>query len=399
MTFGKLAIEGGEPVTETPISFHEPDLGPRELEAVENTFESGWVAGPGPNGEAVEETLENRWSVPRVLTTTSCTHALEMALLRLDLDSSDEVIVPSFTFVSTALAVVRAGGTPVFADVDPETLMLSADTVKPELSESTRAVIHVHYGGFPGALKPLKTLCESHGVDLIEDAAQAFGSYRNDRHAGTLGRFGAFSFHGTKSLTCGEGGLLVINEEKDVTPAEMIRDKGTDRSRYLDGDVDRYTWRSTGSSYVLSDIQAAVLRTQINRWPDIKAKRREVQNHLRSVVQSVDSEKSWKPVRPETEKRVEENGHLTAFRLPDSDSTEFARTALQAEGIEARGHYRPLHNSPYAKTTLGVERTLPVTESVADTVLRLPTHTRLSDRNLDTIERGLRKVYAALKAQ
>ncbi|MFB6346699.1 MAG: DegT/DnrJ/EryC1/StrS family aminotransferase [bacterium] len=392
----QLAVNGGDPVTESSIDFHRPDLGEQELANVNATFESGWVAGPGANCEAVEENCESRWSVTRVLTMSSCTHALETALMRLDLDENDEVIVPSYTYVSTALAVVRAGATPVFADVSETSLTLSRDTVEDVSTHRTQAVIFVHYGGFPGPVQPIADLCEQNNWDLIEDAAQAFDSRRDNRPAGTVGRFGAISFHGTKSLTCGEGGLLLVNDESDVKPCEMIRDKGTDRSRYLRGEVDKYTWRSRGSSYVLSDIQGAVLRAQIDRWEDIRKARRRVQKELRNAVRSLATDGDWELIEPPKSVSIRENGHLTAFLVNPPNRAQPVLEALRAEGIEAKNHYQPLHQSPFARKELDAVETLPVSERLASQLIRLPTHSRLSETDLEDLKKGLRKVYGGL---
>lgn len=389
----KLAINGGEPVSESVISFHEPDLGDRELSSVGEVLESGWVAGPGPACERVEDELEDRWSVPRVLTTSSCTHALELALLRLDLDPTDEVVVPSYTYVSTALSVLRAGGKPVFADVKPDTLTLDPESLASATSRRTTAVIYVHYGGYPGPIEPVVDYCYTEELDLIEDAAQAFDTRRKDRPAGTFGRFGAFSFHGTKSITCGEGGALLLNDEDDVSHCEMIRDKGTDRSQYLQGDVDRYTWRSIGSSYVMSDIQGAVLESQLERWPRIKSSRLDIQRELRDHLRSVDTEDSWSLVEPREDSGVDENGHLTAFKVREVEDASDVLEALQAENIQARSHYQPLHQSPFARKHLDVDVSLPIAEQSARQLIRLPTHTRINDHELECMKEGIRKVY------
>ncbi len=389
----QLAINGGSPVSEQPVPYHRPPLSDLEAEAARRSIESKMVAGPGPFAEKVERHLESSWDVPRVLTVTSCTHAMELALQQLELNGG-EVIVPSFTYVSTALAVLQAGGTPVFCDIDPETLTLTPGTLEPARTPATRAVIMVHYGGYPGPTEEVVQYCRKHDLHVIEDAAQVFGSRRNNRPAGTRGRFGAFSFHGTKSLTCGEGGLLLVNREKDVSDCEMIRDKGTDRSATRLGDVDRYTWRSRGSSYVLSDILASILWEQIQRWPSIRDRRLEVQQTVRDGIRSLDGSDHFRLLTPPA--NTEENGHLTGFLLDDPEPRDWLLTALQAEGVEAREHYHPLHRSPFAREHLTPPERLPHTERVAASLVRIPAHPEMSDADVETVLRGLEKVYPHL---
>lgn len=390
----RLALNGGTPVRSEPIPFHEPDLTGDELDGVETSLDSGWVAGPGPEAERFERRLEERWDVPRVLTTTSCTHALEIALLRLDLSEDDEVIVPSFTFVSTASAVVRAGGTPVFADVNPGTLTLTADTVRPKLSERTRAVVLVHYGGFPRDPEKLLELCTGRNLPLIEDAAQAFDGSARGKPAGSFGRFGTVSFHGSKSMTCGEGGVLILNDPEDVQPCEMIRDKGTDRSAERPSDRDRYTWRREGSSYVLSDVLASILNVQLDRWPDIKKKRIDIRRRLHRAVEEVDGGEHLRTVAPPEDCR--DNGHVTALVCTGALRAGELKEALVAEGVTARRHYEPLHESPFAREKLEPPGELPVTERISRSILRLPTHTHLDDADLEAIIEAFEKVYDRL---
>lgn len=390
----RLAIEGGEPLCAEDIPYHRPSLGRAEKEAAAAALDSGYVVGPGPYCEEVEAELEKQWSTARALTTTSCTHALELALLCLELDPADEVIVPAFTYVSTALAVIRAGGTPVFADVDPDTLTLTPKTIEPARTPQTVGVVMVHYGGYPGPIDGVASYCRENNLDCVEDAAQAYDSSLHNQQAGTFGRFGALSFHGTKSLTSGEGGLVLVNNEADVKRAEMIRDKGTDRSVTCRGDVDRYTWRSTGSSYVLSDILAAVLRAQMDRWPEIKAARLNVREKIIGGLREVDKNNYFE--FQESPAAATTNGHITAFRLPDPGPRDWLLTALQAEGIEVREHYHPLHLSPYARNNLEPPDSLPNSETVAATLVRVPAHPELEAEEIEAIFEGFRKVYPAL---
>ena len=385
------AIKGGQPLTQDSIPFHRPTVSSEEVEAVQRAIESQYIAGPGPHCMKVEEILEKRWNVPRVLTVTSCTHAMELALLTAELKPEAEVIVPTFTYVSSAQAVLRSGGTPVFADVDPETGMITRETVEQSLTNNTEAVMMVHYGGFPGSMREIKKLCETEDLFLLEDAAQAFGSRRGDHPAGTVGRFGAISFHGTKSLTCGEGGILIVNNEADISRAEMIRDKGTDRSATRLGDVDRYTWRTIGSSYVLSDILGAVLLKQIRRWNEIHEKRRAVQDAIRRGIESIDTHDHFQALKPPS--HAEENGHITAFLFEPPQRRNWMLQALQAEGIQAREHYHLLHNSPYAQKHLPTDRSFPGADRFKRRILRLPAYPDLSKQQIKMIIQAVEKIY------
>ncbi len=386
-----LAIDGGKPVTENLISFHEPPLGQDEIDRAAESIESKWVAGPGPFCEKVESKLEEEWKVPRVLTTTSCTHAMEIALLSLSLDETDEVIVPSFTYVSTALAVLRAGAKPVFADIDRKLWTITPETIDQAKTESTRAVLMVHYGGFPGPVDRVSDYCRNNDLVLVEDAAQCFESSLKGKKAGTFGQFGAISFHGTKSITCGEGGILLVNQKDDVEKCQMIRDKGTDRSKKLRGDVDRYSWRSIGSSYVLSDILGAVLWSQVNRWSEIKNSRKKVQTKLREIIRNVDTKKHFDIF--EAPSNATENGHVTAFTVDETINRDWFLEALQAEGVQAREHYHSLHLSPFAQENLEPRGQLPASEWLSESIIRLPTHTELNEKTIGQIKSALHKIY------
>jgi len=391
----KLAIDGSAPVAEEKIPYHRPSITEAEKTAASRVLDGGFIAGPGPECERVEERLEERWECERVLTTTSCTHSLEIALLCMDLQSEEEVIVPSFTYVSTALAVVRAGGRPVFADIDEETLTLTAETIEEAWTENCRGVIMVHYGGYPGPVNEVVEFCEQRNLFCLEDAAQAFDGRFNGRQAGTFGQFGALSFHATKSLTCGEGGALLINDPDYIKKAEMIRDKGTDRSVSCRGDADRYTWRSTGSSYVLSDILAGILNEQLNRWPEIRKQRLQIQQETFEMLSRLDSEGLFEFVRP-YHSAIETNGHITALILQSTEARDWFLRALQAEGIEALEHYHPLHHTPFARENLPPPESLPVSERIAGSIVRVPAYPGLTTLQREQIGEAFEKIYPHL---
>src|SRR5262245_34474010 len=257
------------------VAFTTPWFGPEEEERLRAALHAR-VAGDGPFGRKVEQRLAERLGVRRVLLTTSCTHALELALLALGIGPGDEVICPSFTFVSTANAVLRVGARPVFAEIASDTLGLDPADVARRIGPRTAALLPVHYAGLAPDMDGLLELARGHGLRVVEDAAQGLGASLHGRALGTLGDAGAFSFHETKNITCGEGGALAVNDEGLAARAEIIREKGTNRSAFLRGEVDKYTWVAEGSSYVLSDLLAAVLDAQLDRFDAIQSRRAEL---------------------------------------------------------------------------------------------------------------------------
>jgi dTDP-4-amino-4,6-dideoxygalactose transaminase len=309
--------------------------------------------------------------VPRVLLTTSCTHALELALLALGIGPGDEVVCPAFTFVSTANAVLRVGARPVFADIEERTLGLDAADVERRLTPRTRAILPVHYAG----LAPADT-------DALEDAAQAFGSRYRGRALGTLGNAGCFSFHETKNLTCGEGGALALRDAEVAARAEIVREKGTNRHAFLRGEVDKYTWVLEGSSYVLSDILAAILDAQLDKAGAIAARRAHVRARYRGELGN------WAAAHgvrfPAVDADRQGNDHIFYLLFSRPEERDRAMAHLQAQGVGAVFHYVPLHSSPKGRT-LDPEVRLPCTEQVAATLLRLPIHPRLTDDDVSRV--------------
>ena len=263
-------MSDGRPARTVPFSV--PWFDGREQAAVSVALE-GRVAGDGPIGKRVEKRLESTLGAHRVLLTTSCTHAMELALLALGIGSGQEVICPSFTFVSTANAVLRVGARPVFADIEETTLGLDPADVERRITGQTAAVMPVHYTGVAPDMRTLLDLSRRHQLKVVEDAAQALGARWQGRHLGTLGDAGCFSFHESKNITCGEGGAVAIGDPELARRAEIIREKGTNRAAFLRGELDKYTWVAEGSSYVLSDVLAAILDAQLDKLPEVQARR------------------------------------------------------------------------------------------------------------------------------
>jgi dTDP-4-amino-4,6-dideoxygalactose transaminase len=366
------------------LRLSEPDMTQEETEAISKALMGGRIGGDGPVGRALEEAMASRLGAGRVLLTTSCSHALEMAFLALDLQPGDEVILPSFTFVSAANAVLRCGARVVFADIEPGTLNLSVEDAAGRVTDRTRAICPTHYAGIGCDMKGFVELSEPRGLPIVEDAAHALGSKYGGRELGTLGDIGCYSFHETKNVVCGEGGAFVTSDEELARRAEVIREKGTDRAAFLRGEVDRYTWRSLGSSYVLSDLLAALLEVQWKRMDEMNARRVEIFH--RYLQAFADLEAEGRVRLPQVGDGCEPNGHLFYAVHPCREERDRVVEALRAEGIQSSFHFLPLHASPYARERLGMEDlSLPVTESASAGLLRLPLHSKLTDADVDRV--------------
>jgi len=379
------------PFAPRPIAFHAPWFDEREVDAVRRAL-SGQVSGDGPIGRRVEARLAARLGARRVLLTTSGTHALELALLALGVGTGQEVICPSFTFVSSANAVLRVGARPVFAEIDEETLGLDPVDVARRISPRTAAIIPVHYAGVAPDMEALLDLARRHGLRTVEDAAQGFAACWRGRPLGTLGDAGCLSFHETKNVTCGEGGALVVSDPGVAGRAEIAREKGTNRAAFFRGEVDRYTWVAEGSSYVLSDVLAALLDAQLDKLDAIQARRAHVVSRYRSELAE------WAETRgvrlpPELEDRTP-NHHLFVVRYPDGRRRDEALRTLRAQGVQATFHYVPLHSSPHGRSLGGDPVHLPVTDRVAATLLRLPLHPLLTEEEVGRVVAAVRETGA-----
>ncbi len=373
-----------EPATarQPPIAFSAPWFDAAERARVEQAL-VGRVAGDGPFGRRVEQRLSELLGGGRVLLTTSCTHALELALLTLGIGQGLEVICPSFTFVSTANAILRAGALPVFADIEEQSLGLDPGDVERHLTSRTAAVLPVHYAGAAPDMEAILGLARGRGLRVVEDAAQGLGASFRGRPLGTLGDAGCLSFHETKNVTCGEGGALVVGDAGLAGRAEIIREKGTNRSAFLRGEVDKYTWVSEGSSYILSDVLAAILDAQLDKLTEIQARRARVVERYRTGLAD------WARARgvrlPPTLPGRQSNHHIFYLLFPGETARDACLRALRGQGIMASFHYVPLHSSPHGRAR-GLDRgALPVTERVARTLLRLPLHPLLTGEEVDRV--------------
>ncbi|HWA26777.1 MAG TPA: dTDP-4-amino-4,6-dideoxygalactose transaminase [Lacunisphaera sp.] len=357
-------------MAEDPIPFNHSSVVGLEYEYIRQAMESGQVAGDRTFSRRCQAMLEEVLGVPRALVTTSCTHALEMAALLLDIRAGDEVIVPSFTFVSTANAFALRGARLVFCDVRPDTLNLDEAKLPGLITSRTRAIVLVHYAGVACEMDVIGALAARRGIALVEDNAHGlFGKYRG-RWLGTFGGLATQSFHETKNITCGEGGALLINDARLVERAEIIREKGTNRARFFRGQVDKYSWVDLGSSYVMSDVLAAFLFGQLEKWRDIQARRR-------ARWEAYDSRLgAWAERtgagRPTIPGHCEQSYHMYYLLLPDLATRTALIAHLKAQGVMAVFHYLPLHLSEFGRQWGGQPGDCPVTESISDRLLRLP---------------------------
>jgi dTDP-4-amino-4,6-dideoxygalactose transaminase len=369
------------------IWFNRPAVTGRELEYMRQALEGGTISGDGPFSMRCHRLLEGITGGKRVLLTTSCTHALEMAALLLDVQPGDEVICPAFTFVSTINAFVMRGATPVFVDVRPDTLNLDERQLEAAITPRTKAILVVHYAGVACELDSIMSVARSHDVAVVEDNAHGlFGTYKG-RPLGSFGALATLSFHETKNITCGEGGALVINDERLIQRAEIIREKGTNRSRFFRGEVDKYTWVDVGSSYLPSDLLAAFLCAQLESRAVIQQRRHEIWSTYAAALAT------WAAAHdvslPTVPAECSHPAHLFYLLLPSLERRGAFITHLRAQQILAVFHYQPLHLSEMGRRFGGRSGQHPVTEAMADRLVRLPLYFQLSSadqaRVVDTI--------------
>ncbi|MBN1180541.1 MAG: dTDP-4-amino-4,6-dideoxygalactose transaminase [Anaerolineae bacterium] len=358
------------------IPFNRPAQLGNEFNYIAEALANGHASGNGPFTKRCEALLEAALGATKVILTTSCTHALEMSALLLRIQPGDEVILPSFTFVSTANAFVLRGARPVFVDVRPDTCNLDERLVEAAITEKTRAIVPVHYAGVGCQMDVLGEIAARHNLPLVEDAAQGlFGRFRG-QYLGTFGALGTISFHETKNFTCGEGGALVINDPALVERAEIISEKGTDRSRFFRGEVDKYTWVDVGSSYILSDILAAYLLAQLECRARVMQNRADI---FRRYAQDLAGLETAGKVRlPIVPPDCEQTHHMFYMLLPSVEQRDGLIQHLKAHAILAVFHYVPLHTSSMGRRAGYTEADCPVTQSLSDRLVRLPFYNDLT---------------------
>lgn len=378
----------GHVFPEGSIPFTLPSLAGNEERYMTEALTRSRLSGDGPFTRRCEDLLERMLGVSKALLTTSCTSALEMAALLLDVGPGDEVIVPDFTFVSTINAFVLRGARPVFADIRPDTLNLDERALEPLITERTKAIVVVHYAGVGCEMDQIVEIASRHGVAVVEDNAHGlFGRHRG-RFLGTFGQMAALSFHETKNFTCGEGGAILLNDPSDVQRAEIIREKGTDRSRFFRGEVDKYTWVDIGSSYLLADLLAAMLLGQLEAHEQIQSTRKRIWEFYEAQLHDWARDQDvGLPVVPADS---EQAYHMFYMLMPGLADRQGLLVHLKARQIQATFHYQPLHLSTMGRRYGGREGDCPMTERVADNILRLPFYNRLTEADLVRITSAVR---------
>lgn len=366
------------------IPFNKPSITDTERNYISDSLSGLKLCGDGKFTHQASAFFKDKLYTPNMLLTTSGTHALELAALLSDIKPGDEVIVPSYTFVSTINAFILRGAKPVFCDIEKSTMNIDADKIEELITPNTKAIVPVHYAGVICDMDKICEIAKRHHLLVIEDAAQAVGSvYKKTKHAGTIGDIGCYSFHETKNYAMGEGGGIVVKSDELYKRAEIMREKGTDRSQFIRGEVDKYTWQDVGSSYLPSDTLAAMLYGQLERFDEIMEKRLRVWNAYNDGF--FDAAKQGKLIRPHIPDYTTHNAHMYYIILPSSAKRDEMITNLRAKGIQSVFHYIPLHTAPMGQRFGYKEGQLPVTEEYAKRLLRLPMWADLTNEEIEYV--------------
>lgn len=384
-------------MTDDVIRFNKPSLQGNELAYIQTAVETGHTSCSGPYAAAASELLREWLGAPDVLLTTSCTDALEMSAMLLGLGPGDTVVVPSFTFVSTAIAFARQGAKILFCDIEDQTLGLDPAHLATLLDDSVRAVVPVHYAGVGCDVAGIEAVVAGRDVTIVEDNAHGlFGRYRG-RPLGSLGRFATLSFHETKNFICGEGGALIVNDERDVARAHVLYDKGTNRRAFMLGDVDKYSWHDIGSSFGLSEVLAAFLYGQLEQREAILRKRREVFELYDALLAPLAEEHGFRlPVVPPDR---EQAYHMFYVLLPDRATRDAVLASMKAQGVHPTFHYVPLHSAPGAEKFAARTTECPVTDDISGRLMRMPFHNELSAADAERVVETFRDALVASRQQ
>ena len=352
------------------IEFNRPFMTGKELEYIAEAKSGNKLAGDGPFTKKCHEWLEKTAGCNKALLTHSCTAALEMAALLLDIEPGDEIIMPSYTFVSTANAFALRGGVPVFVDIREDTLNLDECLIEAAITPRTRAIVPVHYAGVACEMDTILTIAQKHGLKVVEDAAQGVMAFYKGRPLGSIGDLAAYSFHETKNIISGEGGALLVNDPSLALRAEIIREKGTDRSRFFRGAVDKYTWQEVGSSFLPSELIAAFLWAQLEASKRITDDRLAIWENYHTILEPLEIDGLLRrPIVPED---CQHNAHMYYVLLPEDADREKVLGLLKSNGIASVFHYVPLHSSPAGKRFARMSGELNVTVSHSERLVRLP---------------------------
>lgn len=375
------------------IPFNAPPVVGTELEYMQSAMGSGKLCGDGGFTRRCQQWMENKFGSKKVLLTPSCTASLEMAAILINIQPGDEVIMPSYTFVSTANAFVLRGATIIFVDIRPDTMNIDETLIEAAITEKTRAIVPVHYAGVACEMDVIMALADKYHLFVIEDAAQGVMSTWKGKALGTIGHIGCFSFHETKNYTAGgEGGATLINDPSLVERAEIVREKGTNRSQFFRGQVDKYTWRDIGSSYLMADLQAAYLWAQLEAASRINEQRLRLwQNYYTALQPIAGKGRLSLPVIPSN---CQHNAHMFYIKLRDHDDRTALIEWLKEAEILAVFHYIPLHSSPAGKRFGHFEGEDRFTQSESERLLRLPLFYNLSDNNQQTVISSLLSYFS-----
>lgn len=360
-----------------PIPLSKPHIPANALDSIAAVLQSGKLSGDGAWCRKVEARLRADFHLPNALLTTSCTHALEMATQLVGGAPDDEIITASFTFVSATNAILRALMTPVFVDIDPDTLNIDAAKIEAKITPRTRAIMPMHYAGVACDMDAIMAIATKHNLLVIEDAAHAIGASYKGRPLGTIGDMGCFSWHDTKNVVAGEGGAIAIRDESRARRAEIIREKGTNRAQFFRGEIDKYTWIDVGSSFIMSEILAAFLDAQFDAFAFIQERRKAIYEYYMDALR--DLEIAGKLRLPRVPEECRTNHHLFHVLLPGEQERDRVMAAMRAQQISTPFHYVPLHTAPYWKNFKPDQEALPITEDIASRLIRLPLYPDLSE--------------------
>lgn len=365
------------------IPFNKQNLFGKEFEYINEAYSQGKISGDGKYTKMCEKFIENKFGTKKAFLTTSCTHALEMAALLCEIKEGDEIIMPSYTFVSTANAFVLRGGKPVFCDIRRDNLNINEKCIEKYITEKTKVIVPVHYMGVPCEMDAIMKIAKKYDLVVVEDAAQGVNSTYKGKYLGTIGDFGTYSFHETKNYSMGEGGALLVNNDKYIGKAEIIREKGTNRSRFFRGEIDKYSWVDIGSSYLPSDINAAILWNQFENLSAINDRRKEIFKKYLNGLKGLEEDGMFQLPKEE----IFKNSNYSGFYMILNDETDRIKfiSYLKSHGIGASFHYVPLHLSEYFKKS-GLRSTdLKNTENLSLKIVRLPFYYSLKMEEVDYI--------------
>lgn len=373
------------------IDFNIAPFTGNELEYIKQAVENHKICGDGEFTKRCSRWLEERTGIPKVLLTTSCTHATEMAALLCDIQPGDEVIMPSYTFVSTADAFVLRGATVVFVDIRPDTMNIDEGLIEDAITERTKAIVPVHYAGVACEMDTIMEIAQRHDLKVVEDAAQGVMSTYKGKSLGTIGDYGCYSFHETKNYSMGEGGALLIHDASKIEDAEIIREKGTNRSKFFRGQIDKYTWMNVGSSYLPSELNAAYLWAQLEQAEQINDRRLAIWNHYNEELECLEKQEYIR--RPVIPDGCTHNAHMFYIKAKDLDTRTKLITFLKEQGIQAVFHYIPLHTAPAGQKFGRFHGNDIYTTKESEALVRLPLFYSLENAQVEYIIDKVKEFY------